>query len=184
MQQRTHQLDLAAVATGEFARGAVEVGAEAETFAALRDALARQRLRQALQIRLELQVAAHRQVEVQRLLLEHHADVAQGLRGVAAHRDTGDLDVTLVGSKQAGQHLEQRGLACAVGPEQCDELARRQRQRQRIERDPLAIALGQAVDPQQRCGLRDGCAHSSISMPSCIALPGHRWASSSRLASR
>ncbi len=109
--------------------------------AAFGDALARQPPRQAVQVGMEAQVARHAQVQVERHLLEHHADVAQRAHGRAAQRVAGHLDLALVGGEQAGQHLEQRGLAGAVGPEQRDELPGRQRQRQTGQGRAVAVAL-------------------------------------------
>ena len=50
--------------------------------AAAVDAVARQRAGQAVQIGVEAQVAAHRQIEIERHLLEHDADLAQRRHGL------------------------------------------------------------------------------------------------------
>ena len=97
---------------------------------------------------MELQVARNAQVEVERLLLEHDADVRERAPRVGAHRQARHLDLARIGGEQAGQHLEQRGLAGAVRAEQHGEAAARDRQAERIERHALAVALGEAAHLQ------------------------------------
>ena len=97
---------------------------------------------------MELQVARDAEVEVERLLLEHHPDAGESVPRVAAHREPGDLDIAGVGREEAGQHLEQRRLARAVGPEQHDEAAARHDEAQRVEGDARAIALGEPAQLQ------------------------------------
>jgi hypothetical protein len=58
---------------------------------------------------------------------------------------TGDLDIAVVGHEQTRQQLEQRTLACAVGPKQCYELAVLNREREIIQRLELAIGLARSV---------------------------------------
>ena len=60
----------------------------------------------------------------------------------------GDARVARVGGEQAGEQLEQCRLARAVGAEQHDEAALRQRQRERGQREALSVAFGQALDLQ------------------------------------
>ena len=82
MQQRAHQFNLAPVAAREFTHQAIQVVEQAASAAVGLDALARQRLGQAVQSRVETQVVGHAQVQVERHLLEDHTDVAQRPGGV------------------------------------------------------------------------------------------------------
>ena len=72
---------------------------------------------------MEAQVALDRQVEVERGLLEDHADVAQRRHGVTPDRAAGDAGLAGIGDEQAGEQLEQRRLAGAVRAEQGHETA-------------------------------------------------------------
>jgi hypothetical protein len=155
VQTRPHQLHLAAVATREFAHLAVEFAAQAQALAIGGHALLRERARQPVQVGLEEQVAPHAQVEIERDLLEHHADVAQRRGGGMAQRMAGHLDLALVGREEPGEHLEQGGLAGPVRAQQRDELPGAQIERQGLQGRPGAIALGQASGFQQ--GGRTGC---------------------------
>src|SRR5439155_1127160 len=60
---------------------------------------------------------------------------------------------------QAGEHLEKRGLACPVRPEDGEGLARHEGEGHPVERDhlpsPLAEGVPQALNREHRCGRRD-----------------------------
>ena len=161
VQAGAHEFHLAAVAAGEFAHFPVQVGANAHALATGADALVRQPARQAVQVGLEQQVATDAEVEVERDLLEHDADMTQCSSGRAAQRMAGHLDLALVGGEQAGQHLEQRGLAGAVGAEQRNELAGAQVQRQRLKGRAFSVTLGQARGPQHVRWM-DGVGHQGL----------------------
>jgi glucose dehydrogenase len=77
--------------------------------------------RQAVQVGVEAQVA--------RTLRSRSSDICwnttpmwRSARDAAAQRTAGGGHVAFVGREQPGQHLEQRALAGAVGPQQRDEL--------------------------------------------------------------
>ena len=151
VQQRAHQLDLAAIAAGELAHRTLEVVAEAHGSTGALHALVRDAAPQPVQVGMKLQVLLHAQVEIERQLLEHHADEAQRGHRIALQRMTADADFAGVGDEQPGQHLEQRRLARTVRAEEGDELPLRQLEAHLGERDPLAVALGEAGDREHAC---------------------------------
>ena len=101
-----------------------------------RVALGRQRPAQAL-----------RRVEAAALLLEAHDAQALGV-----------LDVPGVGRQPAGEHVEQRRLAAAVGPDQADARARRDDQIEAAHQSPASERLGHSAcdDQPARAALRGG----------------------------
>ena len=122
MQQRAHEFDLAPIAARQLAHRAVEiVGLQPDRGAAAVDALARERAGQPVQIGVEAQVAAHRQIQIERHLLEHDADLAQRRHRLIAQRMAGHAHLAGVGGEEPGEHLEQGRLAGAVGAEQRDD---------------------------------------------------------------
>ncbi len=78
--------------------------------------------RQPVQVGLEQQVAPDAEIQIERYLLEHHADVAQRRGRGSAQRMTGHFDLAFVGGEQPGEHLEQCRFARAIGPQQGHEL--------------------------------------------------------------
>ncbi len=70
----------------------------------------------------EAHVVGHRHVRVQRVVLEHHRDVAV-LRRQLRHLAVADVDVTVIDLLQAGEHPQRRGLATARRSDENHELA-------------------------------------------------------------
>ena len=122
-----------------------------------------------MQVGLQREVAAHREVEVERELLEHHADLRQRRAGLVTQVEAADLDASGIGREEPGDQLEERRLAGAVGPQQGHELAGGKGQVQRVEGGAFAIALGEALDLQHEvsgpgigtCGMGVGASQSS-----------------------
>ena len=106
--------------------------------------------RHAVQVGVEQQVGHHRQVQVERALLEHHAQPGQRAAGVAAHVVAQHLDAALVGREQAGEQLQQGGLARAVGAEQREHFAGLQAHTHALERGFAGVGLVQAMGLEQR----------------------------------
>jgi len=67
---------------------------------------------------MEQEVGSHRELEVEGGLLEYDAEPRQRRHRIARHVVTHDLDAAGIRHEQAGEQLEQRGLAGAVGAEQ------------------------------------------------------------------
>ena len=72
----------------------------------------------------EAEVPLHRHLRIERIGLEHHADAAV-LGLFPGDVLAADEDLPVGDVEQAGDAVEQRGLAAARGPEQHDELALR-----------------------------------------------------------
>ena len=81
------------------------------------------RARDAVQAGMKQEVGGDGELEVEGRLLEHDAEPRQRRHRIARHVVAHHLDAAGIGREQAGQQLEQRSLAGAVGAEQCDELA-------------------------------------------------------------
>ena len=93
----------------------------------------------------ERHVVEHGHVGEQRVLLEHRVDVALVGRHV---RHVGTLEHDLATGRllEAGDHLQQRGLAAARWPEEREELAPRDREVGPLDRDEVPELL---TDPVQ-----------------------------------
>ena len=72
---------------------------------------------------MEQQIGGDREFEVEGRLLKDDTEPGQRRHRVARHVVAHDLDAAGIGGEQAGQQLEQCGLAGAVGAEQRDEFA-------------------------------------------------------------
>ena len=110
-----------------------------------------------------------RQVEVERELLEHHADVRQRRAGLVAQVEAGDLDVACVGANRPVSSWNSVDLPAPLGPSRATKWPGGKGQVQRVEGDAFAIALGEALDLQHEvsgpgigtCGIGSGCLASS-----------------------
>ena len=78
-------------------------------------------------------VLEHGEMRIQRILLEHESDVAVGRR-IAGHVASVDPDRTAVRHLQSGDQAQCRRLAGAGRPEQRNEFAVSDRQRQIADR--------------------------------------------------
>jgi hypothetical protein len=67
-------------------------------------------------------VLVHAHVRIERVVLEHHRDVALGGLELVDHARP-DLDLPAGHFLQPGHHAQQRGLAAARGPDDHDEFA-------------------------------------------------------------
>ncbi len=81
----------------------------------------------------------------QRVVLEHHADVAL-VRRQERHVAVAEMDRARRGLNEAAEDAEQRGLAGSGRPEQGDELARRDVQGDVIQRPDRVIVLAGGPD--------------------------------------
>ena len=156
MQQGPRQLDAAAVAAAQHARPLAHAPAQPVMGERQIDALARDTARDAMQVGMEQQVGAHAELEVERLLLEDDADVGERRDGVAAHVVAEHADAAGVGREQAREQLHERRLAGAVGPEQGDELARGDAERDAVEGPHGAVGLDHVHDAEQHFGRARG----------------------------
>ena len=114
--------DALALAARELARIALEQRRQRQDFGSAADLARDRRLVLLGQRERERHVLAHRHVRVQRVVLEHHRDVAfLGLQVVDAA--VADADLTAGDLLEPGNHPQQRRLAAARRPDQHRERA-------------------------------------------------------------
>ncbi len=87
-----------------------------------------------------LDVLLHRHVREERVVLEDRVHRAV-VRRQPGHVLAGELDRALVGRLEAGDHPQRRGLARSRRPEHREELARRDLEVDRVDRDDVSVAL-------------------------------------------
>ena len=109
-----------ALAAGELARVTLQVLHQPQDVRRDLDALAYFRAALAGQLHRECHVVEHGHVRVERVILEHHGDVALLRRHLVDHASA-DLDFAAGDFLQAGDHAQQRGLAAARRPDQYAE---------------------------------------------------------------
>ena len=150
-RERAGQRHALLLAAGDLVGIAVGEGAELHDVQHGGDALARLRGGRLGDLEPEGDVARHRHVGEQRVVLEHHADAPRARRQV---RDVAprDADRARTRALEAGDHAKRRGLAAARGAEEGDELAGRHVKVEALHHLMVAVALGQALDRQEAHG--------------------------------
>ncbi len=185
MHQRARDRDPLQLAAGQLSRGAVTQPFEADGRQDAVDAIA---ARTPQQLERQPHVVGDAQVRQHMEGLEHEAQVfaaqAGGL-GLAEsqHLAAGQGDAAGVGGVEAGHAVEQRRLADARLAEQRDELAARHHERDVAEDEDVAVALGQAVDGEERgrIGARE-VVHSGSSIRDAVLLDSTSGRTSARAA--
>jgi len=112
--------DALPLAPGQLLRLAVEQFGYVQDAGGLIDPALDLVLREALQAQPERHVLVHRHMRVERVVLEHHRDVAV-LRRHVVDDGVANQDVAAADLLQAGDHAERRGLAAAGRADQDDE---------------------------------------------------------------
>jgi hypothetical protein len=138
-----------ALSAGKLARLAVEQGLEAEDLRGAIDLLLDLGLRHALELEREAHVLRYRHVRVERVVLEHHGDVAFLGRQVV-HDAIADADLARGDFLEAGDHAQQRGLATARRANQHHEFAIGDVNRHALQRFEIAVVLAGLVDSYRR----------------------------------
>src|SRR5205814_3402568 len=111
-----------ALTAGELARLATEVIPDAEDVGRLLYALGDVRAADPPHLQAEGHVVVHAHVRVERVVLEHHGDVAVHRRQIV-HHPAVDADLAGGDVLEAGDHAQRGRLAAARGPDQHHELA-------------------------------------------------------------
>src|SRR2546428_62399 len=111
----------------------------------LGDARGRDPARQVPQPRREAQVLLHREIAVQRRLLEDEADAATGLEVIAYDVVSGDTRRAPSGTQQRGEQMDGGRLTGAVGPEEPEELALPHLEVEVVERADRAEVFAEAA---------------------------------------
>ncbi len=88
-------------------------------------------------------------MRVQRVALEDHREVAILRRHAVLHLAT-DRDRPVRGALEAGEHAQRGRLAAAGRPDQDEELAVPDVEREVVDRDDLAEQLVDVIEPDRR----------------------------------
>ena len=120
--QRPADRDALALAAGELVRAAVEQRLDLQQRRRLGHLARDLGLRRLGHLETERHVVAHAHARIERVGLEHHGDAAV-LGLLPGDVALADPDLPAADLEQAGDRVEQRGLAAARRPEQHDELA-------------------------------------------------------------
>ena len=113
----------------------------------------------------DLHVLAHRHVAEQPDLLERaaHAEPGEHVRQLPGGRSPGHLDAAGSRPEHAARDVQQGRLATAVGTDQADDLALRDRQVDVVERADAAELLDDALGNDRRWSFGGRCAHGARS---------------------
>jgi hypothetical protein len=114
------QRNTLALAAGQSLRLAVQQVLDLEDLGGFVHAAVDLVLRGLAQLEAERHVLVHGHVRIQRVVLEHHGDVAV-LRGNVVHQLVADVQLALGDLLQAGDHAQRGGLAAAGGADEDDE---------------------------------------------------------------
>jgi hypothetical protein len=109
------------------------------------------RIRDAAQAKSD--VARHRQVGKERVILEHHADAPALCRNSAsrlAHRLAVQHDLSMHDRLEAGDAAKHRRFPAAAGPKETADHARLQVERDILEHWPAVVRMSDVADFQQR----------------------------------
>jgi hypothetical protein len=148
--------DALALAAGELAGLALEEIVEAEDLRDLVHAPGDLLLGRLAHLEAEGEVLPHAHVGVERVVLEHHRDVAGAGRGVGDVL-AADLDHALADLLEAGDHAQQRRLAAARRADEDHELALADLQVDVLDRaEPVPVDLGDVLQADAALGLRGG----------------------------
>ena len=110
----------------------------------------------AVEAREEAEVLFHGQLGVRALALGDEADDAAEARFVAGDAEARDLGRAARGAEDAGEDVEEGGLARAVGAQEGDDLAGGHVQRDALERVPLAVVAREVPGAEHSAGKRVG----------------------------
>src|ERR1700733_8288362 len=100
----------------------------------------------------EPDILRDRQMRKERVVLEHHSDIASIRRGVRHHR-AANKNVARRRLLEAGDHHERGGLAGAGGPKESDEFAGLDNEAQIVDRAILIEGLDDMAERYRRAGL-------------------------------
>ncbi len=123
-----------------------------------------------VEVGVELDVLAHREVVIEPEALRHVGDVLLHALGVPRHAHARHQRVARRGRQHARQHAERGGLARAVGPHQAEQRAGRHLERERVHRHQVAELPRQTLDRDSRT------LHCLLPTPNCTSagMPGLR----------
>ena len=96
------------------------------------------------------EVFADRQFLVEARRLENHAEMAADCVRLAEEIEAEKIGAAIGRPNERRKDAEESGLSAAVRAEQAENFAGIDRERDLIERPPLAVAVGQAINCERR----------------------------------
>ena len=142
--QRPAERHALLLATGEFARTPVQEVLDIEEFGRFLHPLLDLRLRRLAHLQRERQVLLDRFVRIQRIVLEHHGDVAV-FRIEIIHQLVANVDIAVRDLDQSRHQVQGRRFSAAGWADQRHELAILDREGHIVDRHNLAVGLDQIV---------------------------------------
>ncbi len=148
-QQGTPERDPLSLTARELGRSAVEQRLDVQEACDLLHARAHLRARLAPHLHAEGQVLVDGHVRVERVALEDHREVAILRRHAVLDLAT-DRDRPVGGPLEAGEHAQRGRLATAGRPDEDEELAILDVEREVVDRDDLAEQLVDVIEADRR----------------------------------
>ena len=182
--ERARQRHPLLLAPGELARVAVFEAGQAHDLQRLANALLGLHARHLAHPEREADVGGDGHVGEQRVVLEDEADVAP-VRRLAGQLAVVGVDLAKILQHEARDDLEDRGLAGAARPQQGEELARVDGERDVVEHTAAHVGFAEALDPQgaavtllshdRLAAVRGGATSGAAAGPGCrpAPAPGH-----------
>ena len=149
--ERGCQLDALLVAEAEGLQLVVTTLLQAEALQPAHGGCPRVRVGHAVELTEIAQLLGHAHLRVEAALLGHVADPASGLE---RQRAPAERDLAGIGRQHAEHDPHGGGLAGAVPPDEPEQLPGADLEGQVLERDDIAVALGEALDRK--------CSHRTI----------------------
>ena len=153
VQQGACDLDAAHLAAGKRAHLVAHLASEVEPLQRLVSEAAGVAAGNAVERCMIGKVLDHAQIEIEGAGLEHHAEPAQRLAGLALQLVAEDADRTLADGVEAGDQRKQGGFAGAVEAEQHREAAARHGEGDIVKGKPRPIGVADTLDTQGRFDL-------------------------------
>jgi hypothetical protein len=160
--------DALALAAGKLAGKPFQIGAQSEDFGGALHPRVDLRFRRAAQPQRKAHVRRDRHVRIERVVLEHHGDVALLGRQVV-HHPVADADFAGGDVLQSRDHAQQGGLAAAGRADQDDELAIANGNVDAMNDGRRAKGLADIVDRDRRHTLSRWRAAPRCRLPSQVA---------------
>ncbi len=142
MQQGARQFDAPPIATAQGAHGIVGAFGQLHPRQFGIDAPGREISIEAVQLRVKAQIGDHAQLGIHGRLLKDDAQLGERRHRIVPYVLTHDRDIAIIGHEQAGQELEERRFAGAIGPKQGHEFATGNGKAYAVERLDASAFIG------------------------------------------
>ena len=150
MEQTLRDLDPPLQSAGERLDQIVGAIAQVELDQEMIDPLAQRGPGEAVEMPLMREVLAHPQFLVEARRLKDDAEPAAQGAGIAQEVEPENAGRAARRPNEGGENAEEGRLAAAVRPEQAEDFARRDAERDVVEREAVAIAMGEVARDERR----------------------------------